>query len=257
MVASGEVAAPPMGVANLAAFVAVTVGRPGRVEQVPGGTVVASAVPVANGYLNAAFRTDGTVPAVDFLDAARNVFADAGMPYVVWAESTDDELRSAAGAAGGVADATDTPAMVVTEHVSRPHQLDVRAVDGAADRATFVRLCEDGYGMAGLAWMLESQGCLDAPGTTWAIASAGGVDLSVACGFDDGATGGIYYVATPPAHRGQGAASAVTAWLTDRLLDGGASQVTLQASEAGYPVYQRLGFTTPGGFRRHTFDRPS
>ena len=246
-----------MGIANLAAFVASTVGRPGRVEAVPGGTVVASAVPVANGYLNAAFRTDDSVPADAFLDAARTLFADVGTPYVVWVESTDAELWTAAGAAGGVAEATDTPAMVVRGHVVRPSHLDVRPIGGAADRATFVRLCEDGYGMAGLAWLLERQGCLDAPGTTWAIASADGVDRSVACGFSDGATGGIYYVATPPEHRGRGAASAVTAWLTGRLFDGGASQVTLQASAAGRAVYERLGFTTPGTFRRHTFDRPA
>jgi GNAT superfamily N-acetyltransferase len=250
------IASLPMGVANLADFVAVTVGRPGRVEEVRGGTVVASAVPVANGYLNAAFRTDGAVPAEEFLDRVRAVFADVGSAYVVWAESTDDELLAASATAGGVADGTDTPAMTVTGHVLRPPGLDVRPIDGAADRETFVRLCEDGYGMAGLAWMLDSQGCLDAPGTIWAIASADGVDLSVACGFDDGSTGGIYYVATPPEHRGRGAASAVTAWLTNRLLDHGAAQVTLQASEAGRPVYERLGFATPGTFRRHTFARP-
>jgi len=250
------IASQPLGVANLADFVAVTVGRPGRVEAVHGGRVVASVVPVANGYLNAAFRTDDTVPADAFLDGVRTVFADAGMPYVVWVESTDDDLLTAAGASGGTADATDTPAMVVTGPVPLPAHLDVRPIDGAADRETFVRLCEDGYGMAGLAWLLDSQGCLDAPGTTWAIASEDGVDRSVACGFDDGSTGGIYYVATPPDHRGRGAASAVTAWLTNRLLDGGSTQVTLQASEAGFPVYERLGFATPGTFRRHTFAAP-
>ena len=245
-----------MGVTNLADFVAVTVGRAGRIEAVPGGTVVASAVPVANGYLNAAFRTDAAVPADAFLDGVRAVFAEVDLPYVVWAESTDGELLAAAGTAGGVADATVTPAMVVTEPVPRQPRMDVRPVGGAADRGAFVRLCEDGYGMAGLAWMLDSQGCLDAPGTTWAIASEDGVDRSVACGFDDGSTGGIYYVATPPEHRGRGAASAVTAWLTNRLLDGGATQVTLQASDAGRPVYERLGFATPGTFLRHTFTRP-
>jgi GNAT superfamily N-acetyltransferase len=250
------VASPPTGVTNLAHFVAVTVGRPDSVQSVSGGTVVASTVPVANGYLNAAFRTDDTIPAVAFLDRVRAFFADSGTPYVVWIESTDDDLLAAAGTSGGVADGIDTPAMVVTEPVPRQSRLHVRPVHGATDRETFVRLCEDGYGMAGLAWLLDSQDCLDAPGTTWAIASEDGVDRSVACGYDDGATGGIYYVATPPEHRGRGAASAVTAWLTNRLLDGGASQVTLQASEAGRPVYERLGFTTPGAFRRHTFARP-
>ncbi len=245
-----------MGVTNLAAYVAATVGRPGRVEQVAGGSAVASAVPVANGYVNAGFRTDGTVPAATFLDGVRSAFAGVGSPYVVWAESTDDELLSAAVEAGGGADDTHTPAMVAAERVRLSSGIEIRRVTDPADRAAFARLCEDGYGIPGLAWLLDSQGCFDAPGATWAIAASGSTDLGVGCGYSDGSTGGIYYVATPPGHRGQGAAAAVTAWLTNGLLDAGASQVTLQASEAGRPVYERLGFTTSGSFLRHTFPAP-
>jgi GNAT superfamily N-acetyltransferase len=245
-----------MGVTNLSAFVAATAGRPGRVQPVPGGDAVASAVPLGNGYLNAGFRTDVIVPAVTFLDGLRSVFAAVGSPYVVWVESADDELLSAAVVAGGVPDDRATPAMVVAGHLQGPPDIEVRPVVDTVDRPVFARLCEDGYDIPGLAWLLESQGCFDAPGVTWAIASAGGTDLGVGCGYSDGRTGGIYYVATPPEHRGRGAAAAVTVWLSNGLLDAGASQVTLQASEMGRPVYERLGFRSAGSFLRHTVPAP-
>jgi Acetyltransferase (GNAT) domain len=247
------VSAPEMGVDNLAAFVAATTGRLGRVDRIPGGTVVSSAIPLANGYLNAAFRIDDNGSADGFLAAARQWFADIGTPYVVWIDADDDEALHAARGVGGVPDIEDTPAMVVAAPVTEAPGFEVRVVRDGGDRETFGRLCEAGYGITGLAPMLDSQRCYDAPGTTWAIASADGADLSVGCGHFDGTTGGIYYVATPEEHRRRGGAAQVTAWLTNRMLEDGASQVTLQASAAGVPVYRRLGFVTPGAFRRHTF----
>ena len=53
--------------ANLAALVAATSGRRGTVDTIPGGVVVASPVAVANGYVNAAFRTTSEDPATTFL----------------------------------------------------------------------------------------------------------------------------------------------------------------------------------------------
>ncbi len=55
---------------------------------------------------------------------------------------------------------------------------------------------------------------------------------------------GVYNVATLPAHRGRGYGAAVTA---QAVLDGfasGASFAVLQSSDAGFAVYQRLGFRT-------------
>jgi len=247
---------PTLGIDNLASFVAATVGRPGQVRPVDGGLAVAATVAVANGYVNAAFRTDPAVDADAFLDGVTATFGEVGHPYVVWSLASDDELLAACTRAGGAPDGADTPAMVVSVPVPVTPGIDVRTVVDPADRPVFAQLCEDGYGMPGLAWLLDSQGCFDAPGATWAIASADGVDLSVACSHAEGATGGIYYVATPPEHRGRGAAAAVTAWLTNRLLDDGASMVTLQASDMGRPVYERLGFTVAGSFRRQAFAAP-
>ena len=69
-------------------------------------------------------------------------------------------------------------------------------------------------------------------------------DRPVGCGtlWLTGDTGGLYNIATlAPAQR-RGIGYAVTAALMNLALERGASQVVLNASEAGYPVYRRLGF---------------
>ena len=60
--------------------------------------------------------------------------------------------------------------------------------------------------------------------------------------------GGIYWVAADPDFRNRGYASAVTARAAEEAFDSEASLVTLQASDMGKPVYEKLGFDTHGRF---------
>jgi GNAT superfamily N-acetyltransferase len=240
--------------ANLAAFVAATSGRNGTVDAVPGGVVVASPVPVANGYVNAAFRTTPDVPATVFLTGTRSFFDSIGHPCVVWVPTGDADLLAAAIVAGGASDGPDTPAMSRATPVGSVSALQVRQVENMEDRSIFGRLCEEGYAEPGLAWLLDHHGSYDSSGAVWVIAADAAGDCGVGCGYLDGTTSGIYYVATPPEHRGRGAGTAITAWLLDHLLESGAEQVSLQASRDGFPIYDRLGFATVGSYRRFAFD---
>ena len=54
----------------------------------------------------------------------------------------------------------------------------------------------------------------------------------------------VFNVATPPAHQRNGYGAAVTAHVIAEALASGARWAWLQSSEAGLPVYQRLGFRT-------------
>jgi predicted acetyltransferase len=56
-----------------------------------------------------------------------------------------------------------------------------------------------------------------------------------------GATG-VFNVATPRQHRGRGYGAAVTARAVRDGFRAGASLAFLQASDAGFGVYRRLGF---------------
>ena len=252
------------GFPNLIAFVAATMGRVGRFEDVPGGIAVASAVPVANGYVNAAFRTDDSVAAPAFVAGALAFFASRSLPFVAWAPAGDTELIDELVAAGGTPDEEGHPMMSIGQRLPVTEGLTVRAAISADDRSVFGRLCEEGYEKPGLAWLLDHHRSYEATGTVWAVATesvdnvggggqedgvVGGVDVGVGCGYLEGATGGIYYVATPAQFRRRGAGAAITSWLVNHLLDGGAAEVTLQASAAGFPVYERLGFRTVSDYR--------
>lgn len=247
----------PIGLDNLARFVAATVGGAGKVEQVNGGLAVASAVPVANGYVNAAFRTGQDGSDMGFLADVRSFFAEVGHPYVVWAPSTDSGLVGACSSAGGTPDSEDSPMMVIQRPIGTAVDLSVRALSSAEDRKIFGRMCEEGYEKPGLARFLDHHRSYDAAGSVWAIVSDGARDLGVACGYLHGTSGGIYYVATPACHRGRGAAAAATAWLVDHLMEDGADLVALQASVMGFPIYERLGFRTVANYQQFVFESPA
>ena len=146
--------------------------------------------------------------------------------------------------------------MVSRKTPSARSTLTIREVGSAADSTLFAELCEAGYQTPGLAWILDHHDAFGAPGTTWAIAFDGEKPLGVGCGFVSGETGGVFYVATPPATARRGAA-AITTWLTAELFARDAKLVTLQASDQGLPVYERLGFTEQVRLRRFTFEAAS
>ena len=81
------------------------------------------------------------------------------------------------------------------------------------------------------------------PGVRCYVGAVEGEPVATALGFSNGEHVGIYNVATHPKHRGLGYGAAITA---SAVLDGFAAGVSfayLQSSDAGYRVYQQLGFT--------------
>jgi GNAT superfamily N-acetyltransferase len=78
---------------------------------------------------------------------------------------------------------------------------------------------------------------------TW-LASVDGVDVSTAFEYVDGDAAGVYNVATPEEHRGQGHGTTATAQAVAHAFAAGADCVYLQSSPMGRSVYERLGFVT-------------
>ena len=60
--------------------------------------------------------------------------------------------------------------------------------------------------------------------------------------------GGIYAIGTVPALRGNGAGTAALLAASHAAAEWGCTHVTLQATEAGLPVYKRLGFKSHGEY---------
>jgi hypothetical protein len=190
------------------------------------------------------------------LEQAASFFSESRSPFVLWVPEDDADLLAAAAARTTSGTPDCSPQMVINAPLPMQSGLTVREAVTDADRVLFSELCEEGYGISGLAWILDHHDAFSAPGTTWAIAYDGDAPLSVGCSFSHGSTGGVYYVATPPRSARRGAASAVTAWLTNELLADRIEQVTLQASDAGLPVYERLGFEHQVRLHRFTFEIP-
>lgn len=81
---------------------------------------------------------------------------------------------------------------------------------------------------------------LDLPGwRVWLARAADGTPAAGCFTYDDGAAVGFYWVATAPEHRGRGLGRAV---METALAAHPERVATLVATEAGLPLYRRLGF---------------
>ena len=246
-----------LGGNNLAEFIAATAGRKGIVARLTGGLAVAGPVGVANAFVDAAVQTDPASSGVEFLDEVTAFYAEQARGFVVWAAASSPALIQEAARRGGVPDQEVAPAMSVHEPIALATDLRVSRVTSDEEGAVFGDLAERGYALPGMGWLLQQHDSYQAPNVTWVLVADEHQPLGVACGFLSGESGGLYYVATPAEHRGRGVAGAATAWLTNMLLDQGAQTVVLQASAAGLPIYQRLGYQIYEEYRRFTFANPS
>lgn len=82
------------------------------------------------------------------------------------------------------------------------------------------------------------------PGVRCYVGEVGGQSVTTGLGVTLGSYVGIFNIATPPAHRRRGYGAAVTTRAIADGLAAGATWAWLQSSEAGFAVYERLGFRT-------------
>ncbi|MFI5841456.1 GNAT family N-acetyltransferase [Catenuloplanes sp. NPDC051500] len=81
---------------------------------------------------------------------------------------------------------------------------------------------------------------LDIPGwRVWLARAADGTPAAGCFTYDDGASVGFYWVATHPEHRGRGLGRAV---MEAALAAHPEREATLVATDAGLPLYEKLGF---------------
>lgn len=85
-----------------------------------------------------------------------------------------------------------------------------------------------------------------------AIASFDGKDGAAALLLFSHSIAGLYWVGTRPEARGKRLAARVVQFLTNHAFEFGARAVVLQASDAGAPLYRRLGFTQFGEYPMYT-----
>jgi GNAT superfamily N-acetyltransferase len=82
------------------------------------------------------------------------------------------------------------------------------------------------------------------PSASLYVGYSDGVPVTTGVGIRTGRTIGIYFIATVEAARRRGLGSAMTMRIVDDAASSGCDVAILQASDMGYPIYQRLGFET-------------
>jgi GNAT superfamily N-acetyltransferase len=179
--------------------------------------------------------------AYDDIDAA---YARAGIhAWTVWVPDTDPATADALAARGHSLDA-DPEAMVLDlDGVERPSEPSGFSRD--VDPLTIARVNDAAYGLPGsferaLARMTANDG-LYLYG-----AGDGGAPSSCLMAFDHGDDCSIWLVATLPDARGRGLAGALMGHALADARDRGRTTSTLQATDLGRPVYERLGYRSLG-----------
>lgn len=172
-----------------------------------------------------------------------------GLPHCILSRPQAPQWVAELAARHDLTDVEDEPLMLHPNpgDVAVPDQPSITRVDpdDEVEVALAQRLFADGFEAS-----LEELGVLMAgsvlrqPGLSAYIGLADGEPCTTGVGaFHDGYIG-VFNIATPPAHRRRGHGHAVTAHVIAEGVAAGAHTAYLQASEMGYPVYERLGFRT-------------
>lgn len=114
-----------------------------------------------------------------------------------------------------------------------------------SDPATIAAINESAYGLpdgefAGAIMAMSS------PAVTLYLAMIDGQPMACLGAFDHDGDCGIYFVATVPEARGRGLASALLRQTLVEARDRGCATSSLQATAAGFPIYERIGYLDAG-----------
>jgi GNAT superfamily N-acetyltransferase len=197
---------------------------------------------------NAACRIDRSRSPGDVLRLVRDHYEPEGFRFMLWTYAHHDEDLEAA-AAKERWSREDQPIMVTHDYVGRPSiepGVALRSVETAVDRQSFGSIVgatfaeDEAEADAYRRSMLASGLYVD--GMTGVLASVDGTDAACAMVGVVGPAATVGFVATLPPFRRRGLGELVTAAVTNAALDLGAKLVTLQASEMGRPIYERMGY---------------
>ena len=184
---------------------------------------------------------DALAAAYDEIDTA---YAEAGIgAWLVWVPEADTETADMLAARGHVLD-SDPEAMVLDlDAIERPSE--PAGFSREIDLLELARLNDEAYGIrdafaAGLE-RLEAGNGLFAYGVKEEGELVSGL---VTFDFEDDCS--VWLVATREAARGRGLAGALMAHAMADARERGRTTATLQATDLGRPVYERLGFRSLG-----------
>ena len=185
----------------------------------------------------------------DLLERAAAFFADRrGGPYEVWS------LWPLPGLSEPGHEGEQVPCMLREPGGSRPQapaELEIVEVNDASAARQAEWLIDEVFEARTVPGSLLTLGCLDDRFRVW-LGRVDGRPVTTATAFIDDGFVGIFAVATAAHARGRGYAEAVT-WSATMCRP--ELPATLQASQEGRPIYERMGYRTVAEFTVWELDR--
>ena len=216
-------------------------------------------------YHNGAIRLDPTLAPAEVLSRAGTFFASRP-GYCVWiaAHADADLERHALDAGYASISATGTPRLALDHRLDPAGVADVASRAGAevilaevtdeGARLDYLALTVDAYADsflprdAALA-QLATMDAVRGPDVRAVVARRGGRAVAGAMVVASGTVAGLQLVGTVPGARGRGLGELCTRWAVAAGFELGAQAIVLEASEAGEPLYLRLGFVEVSRYR--------
>ena len=225
---------------------------PAMVER-DGVLLLSSGLPV--GIFNPAFVWHVPDDATALVEEITEHYRALALPYLLYfrdEHDRDHHLYDAATAAG-LTEHYRPPLMVmdpIVEAPTLPTGVEIVTVD-ESNLDDYLRVLAESFGMpVELGRVAFPASLLSVPSMTSFLALVDGEPASTSAASVTGDIGGVYNVATLPSFRGRGVGAATTWAAVAAGASAGAIRSILQASEAGRPVYERMGFATPDRYRQ-------
>ena len=210
-------------------------------------------------YHNGCLRLDDQVAPATVLARAEAFFAGKAPGFCVWiADHADGDLeRGALGAGYASVSARGAPRMAIEHPLPEPVPPDGVTLEEVGDedaRRAYLAVTVDAYADSFLpadaaAAQLASIEAVAGPDVRAVVAYDHGRPVSAAMSVASGPVAGVQLVGTVPGARGRGLAEQCTRWAVAAGFASGARAVVLEASEAGEPLYVRMGFTEVSRYR--------
>lgn len=226
----------------------------GAVDEAGGLTMIASGTPFQ--FLNLACVTRPLADPAAAATRLRRFYAGAGVAGLLFSPDARAEgLAAPLAQAAGLTGCEAVPSMVLAplraRRVPPPAGLEIRVVDDLATLRRFNDILAIGFALP-RDWLasFDDPALLAAPDLTLYLGLLDGAPAGTAMRFTSHRIAGINFVATLPEYRRLGIGAALTRHAALAGRAEGALASALQASESGFPVYQRLGY-------RHLLDYPA
>jgi len=201
---------------------------------------------------NAAFRVDDGLDPEEFIERARDHFADRGRGFAIWARAGATEDRDLIDAVerAGLQNVYEMPEMVLErwtpEEASSPPGAELRRVSSAEDAARYWRVATESYADIGFPPEIfayyENHEYLWADGAAAFLANVDERPAGISMTIVSHGVAGIYWVGCAAEARGRGL--------------GRAASASLQASPMGESLYRQMGFETIYDYRLYLCPAP-